>query len=55
MNMIISLPAIDAITRGLWKQLNCYSSEVQVVDDGSVGQVALNPKISEVPQKKNSK
>ena len=45
--VVVSLPVTNAITRGLWKQLNSYSSEVHVVDDGSsVRKVELYEKIS---------
>ena len=54
-NIIISLPGIDAITRGLWKELNCYNSEVLVIDDGRVGEVGKYGKNSEVPEKTFSK
>ena len=33
--IIISLPVTNAITRGLWKQLKSYSSQVYVIDDGT--------------------
>ena len=51
--VVVSLPVTNAITRGLWKQLKSYSSQVYVIDDGtSVQKVGLYQKMSEqVPEK----
>ena len=54
--IIISLPVTNAITRGLWKQLKSYSSQVYVINDGtSVRKVGLYQNMSEkVPEKSYS-
>ena len=54
--VVVSLPVTNAITRGLWKQLKSYSSQVYVINDGtSVRKVGLYQNMSEkVPEKSYS-
>ena len=40
--IIFELPAIDAVGKGLWKELRDYSSQVVVGED--VPEVEINPK-----------
>ena len=48
-NKIISLPVIDAITRGLWKQLNYNSSSVNV--EAANGEAKIDEQISSMSEK----